>query len=349
VHYKNNFSFLRFFFACLVIYYHTFILGGFGKEPIAEFIGGQETMGNIAVIGFFVISGYLVTKSLMSSPSLFNYLWKRFLRIYPGFWMCLLVTALFFAPIAYFLENSSLQGFQIFGESGPFQYIVRNFSTLIHQYEINNLLNTVPYKHTFDGSLWTLFLEVKAYLLLFLLAVLGITRKRTYMLTIFLILWSLIVFNIPIMNVSNKFVRLLVDESFLFFLTYFFAGVVYFYYEKEITYRPYFLILFCIGLVVAIETGLLHETLPFIAPYMIFYVAFKLRLQKFDWLGDYSYGLYIYAFPIQQLTSLLGQNKNIAVYFILCFLVSFVFAIGSWHFIEKPSLSLKNIFPRYLS
>jgi peptidoglycan/LPS O-acetylase OafA/YrhL len=342
VHNENNFGVLRFFFALLVIYYHTFILGGFGEEPIAQFLGKQETMGNLAVIGFFVISGYLVTKSLATSPSLFSYLFKRFIRIYPGFWFCLTVTAFIFAPMAYYGEHYSLQGFSIFGEINSFQYIVRNFTTLIHQYNIGDLLNTVPYKNTFNGSLWTLFLEVKAYFFLACVALIGFHKKRRYILTFFLILWSIIIFNIPIENVSNKFVRLLVDESFLFYLTYFFGGVVYYYYEKEIVYRPAFFALFCLEFIFAVIVGALHQLLPAIAPYIILYLAFKLPWKNIDWIGNYSYGVYIYAFPVQQLISLSGYNKNIATYFILCTLISIVVASFSWHFIEKPALSLKK-------
>src|SRR5205823_11764580 len=85
-HRSNNFDFLRFFFAALVIFSHSFdLLRGSGANPISHFSRGQIDGGSLAVAGFFIISGFLVAQSYLTSRSVFDYLKRRKLRIYPGF------------------------------------------------------------------------------------------------------------------------------------------------------------------------------------------------------------------------------------------------------------------------
>jgi peptidoglycan/LPS O-acetylase OafA/YrhL len=77
--------------------------------------------------------------------------------------------------------------------------------------------------------------------------------------------------------------------------------------------------------------------------YLVFILAYheKLQLPIFRH-ADYSYGLYIYAFPLQQALAELDVTKNFSLYILLCFLVILPFAIFSWHIVEKPSLRLKE-------
>lgn len=59
---------------------------------------------------------------------------------------------------------------------------------------------------------------------------------------------------------------------------------------------------------------------------------------------DYSYGIYIYAFPIQQAASQLGKRNDWTWLEVLTISLVFtiMFASLSWHFVEKPVLALKN-------
>src|SRR5271165_7335160 len=92
--YKNNsIGFLRFLFAGAVIWSHSFGLGGFGIDPVQRYSGGTETAGTLAVAGFFFLSGFLITRSYGTSGSIVAFMWHRFLRIFPGFWVCLAICA----------------------------------------------------------------------------------------------------------------------------------------------------------------------------------------------------------------------------------------------------------------
>src|SRR3954467_1300000 len=84
----NNFDFLRLLLAVLVIVSHSAVLfspraANYAFQPMFLFTRGQQGFGSFAVAGFFALSGFLTTHSFLRSKSLFHYLWKRMLRIYP--------------------------------------------------------------------------------------------------------------------------------------------------------------------------------------------------------------------------------------------------------------------------
>lgn len=341
---KNSFSFLRFLFAILILYFHTFLLGGFGEEPLSRYPVFNEGIGRIAVYGFFVISGFLVTRSYLNSPGFVNYGFKRFLRIFPGFWVNLLITAFGFATLIYFLENHGLREFLSYKTEGPVNYVTMNFTTLMHQYNISNLLRDNSYPHVFNGSLWTLFLEVKAYILLGAIGLFGIVRAQKFIiLLIFITLWLLIIFEIPINSSTNKFIRLIIDESFLLYATYFFAGSVLYLFRRivPLNNKVFYVSIFLVILLSLLN--LLHQSLPILFPIITIGLANNLPFQNFDKYGDFSYGIYLYAFPVQQLVTYFNFNRDPLSYFILCFTLTISVAFLSWHFIEKPFLGLKKL------
>lgn len=339
---RNNFDFLRFFLAILVIFHHTFPLGGFGEDPINTLTNYKESAGSIAVAGFFIISGFLITKSLVESNSFTSFGAKRFLRIFPGFWTCLIITAFVFAPIVFFVENKTLVGF-LTADRGPINYVKVNFFLLMHEYSIAGLLSHSPHKTTFDGSLWTLFLEAKAYVAIFLLGIIGLSKNKKFTVPlIFLLLWFLILLRVPIHDSSNKFLRLIIDGSFLFYATYFFAGATLFLFSNKIPLNKYIFILALFVALISIPLGLVHFVMPITLPLIILWLAAFLPFSQFAIFGDFSYGIYIYAFPIQQLISFFNLNYDTISYFLLSVALTMIFAVGSWFLIEKPALSLKR-------
>ena len=96
--------------------------------------------------------------------------------------------------------------------------------------------------------------------------------------------------------------------------------------------------------VVATQIKLFLWVEPFTLPYIIFWLSVNLPFKNFDKHGDYSYGVYIYSFPIQQLLITLGLDKfGLSIYFILSLLLTMPLAMMSWNLIEKPCLQLKHI------
>jgi peptidoglycan/LPS O-acetylase OafA/YrhL len=340
---KNSFSFLRFFLAALVIFSHSHPLGGFGSEGI--FGSTQESYGGFAVYNFFILSGFLITRSYISSPSVWRFLWNRILRIIPGFWVCLIATILFFAPIIYLAENSSLNGYFNIEIDNPLDYLKANLFLEMRQYGIANLLKNVPYPKAFDGSLWTLIYELKCYFLIALLGAIGILKKyKKIVIYLFLFLWLIYIINTGVPGSASKIFPFFSDIYLLRLSIYFLAGAIYFLFIENIVINNKFFF-FALGLtILGIKNNFFPLIAPLTLPYILFWLASKLPFTNFDKYGDFSYGLYIYAFPIQQILASFGLNtKGFTLYFILSILTTMIPAVLSCHLVEKPCLKLKTI------
>src|SRR5271166_3036519 len=108
------------------------------RDPV-----GHGTLGDIAVDAFFAVSGFLIAASA-SRNSVPRYLWQRFLRIFPAFWVCLLVTAFLIAPIGWVAEDRSLSSYWS-APAGPIHYVVVNWFLRMHAYGIAGTPRLVPY------------------------------------------------------------------------------------------------------------------------------------------------------------------------------------------------------------
>jgi peptidoglycan/LPS O-acetylase OafA/YrhL len=339
---KNSFSFLRFFLAALVIFSHSIALGGFGPDVLGS---PEVSCGNLAVQGFFVLSGFLITRSYLTSSSVYRFLWHRILRIFPGFWVCLVVTTFVIAPIIYFSENGNLIGYFNTKTDNPLDYLKLNFFLEMRQFGIANLLGNVPIPKSFDGSLWTLIYEFKCYLFIALIGMIGVLRKNKQLIKYsFLFLYLISTIEIAIPGTAGKIIPYFSDISLLRLPIYFLAGSTYFLFKEEIFMSSKFF-LFALGLIIlGIKNHFYLVIAPLSLPYILFWLAFKLPLTNFDKYGDFSYGLYIYAFPVQQMLSYFKMNKHgFIVYFLASALISLLAAVLSYHVIEKPFLKLKSL------
>lgn len=110
---ENSLGFLRFFLSILVLFSHSHLIGkfDFNTEFLYVWSKGEKGFGDFAVDGFFALSGFLITDSYLKNPNIWRYLWKRGLRIFPGFWFCLFVTAFLIGPIVYFFRPSRFKIF----------------------------------------------------------------------------------------------------------------------------------------------------------------------------------------------------------------------------------------------
>ena len=153
----NSLNALRLALATLVIVSHAWPIGGFGNDPHI----GDLSFGGWAVAGFFAISGFLITSSRLRS-SFSAYLWRRMLRIFPGLWVCLLVTVLLFVPLAALVED----GADGLGAGSLLSYLAANGILESSHQGIGNTLDGSPYPSAWNGSLWTLWFEFGCYLVL---------------------------------------------------------------------------------------------------------------------------------------------------------------------------------------
>jgi len=163
-------------------------------KPGSESIIHKTTIGTVSVYGFFATSGYLIAGSA-SRNTPFQHLWQCFLRIFPAFWVCLIVTAFLFGPIAWFHDASSSStacGFSCYlrEPGGPIGYLTHNFWLQSNQPGIDGTLLNSPLPNLWDGSLWTLGFEFLCYLVVGTLAIVGLFKRRWAIAAAAFLLWN---------------------------------------------------------------------------------------------------------------------------------------------------------------
>jgi peptidoglycan/LPS O-acetylase OafA/YrhL len=129
---RNSLGLLRLVFAAAVIFDHAFPLGGWGTAPFLGYTDNQQSLGGLAVVGFFAISGYLIAKSGVSADVV-QFMWRRFLRIFPGYWLVLLVGAFLVGPAIWVAEGNALGDYLTLGPGGPIAYLYSNWTLAIGQ------------------------------------------------------------------------------------------------------------------------------------------------------------------------------------------------------------------------
>ncbi len=333
-HSANNFDFLRFLFAAIVIFSHSFALCGVGKrEPLSVLSGGQTYTAEIAVNGFFVISGFLITASWLRRPQWSEYLQKRVLRIYPGFLVVCLLCAFLVGPIGAVSPHAYFQQFRI----GAF---------LHHLFLLDKLSLPPTFSHNFvpnevNSSLWTIKIEFEFYLMTALLGTFGLFQRRGVLLAFAAAcLLSQTALALPFVSVTLPDALTI----HLRFLTYFLAGMVFFLYRDKIAYNRAGVAAAVVVLGIGAAAHTLAAVIALPVVYLLLAAAFSpaVRLHRFAQTQDISYGLYLYAWPIQQLlVQHFGALHNPWSLFLSALPLTALAAALSWHLIEKPCLRFK--------
>lgn len=330
---QDNFLLLRFLAAALVIYGHGYaIMVHKGPPELFHGLHWGVYSGTLAVDAFFVISGFLVTGSFLRRRHLANFLWARALRLVPAYLACLVLSAFVLGAI-----YTALPLADYLLHSGTRSYVLTNlhFGTKM-TWRLPEVFADNPRRATINGSLWTLPAEVRMYLWVALVGVLGILARRRYcnVLLAGLFVLGLVAPDHLLMVPVHLFVR----------LAGFFAFGAFCYVNRDVIPIHGALV---IGL--ALVAWSLRASLVY--PYVlgltevafVFWFAYRTRWHGWNRFGDYSYGLYLWGFPVQQVVAhhlpTLAPLANAAISLPL----ATVMAVLSWHFIEKPALTLKSL------
>jgi peptidoglycan/LPS O-acetylase OafA/YrhL len=346
----NAIGFLRLFFAAVVVLSHAYPIGGFGLDPAEVWSEGRENLGNLAVAGFFVLSGFLITRSAERAPNVGRFIWHRFLRIFPAFWVCLVVTVLVFAPVAAWLERGTLGPHVPFDANSSLRYVMFNADLTMRQYGIGGLLANVPYPRAFDGSLWTLRFEFACYLAVAFLALVGVIRRRRAVVAAAAAA-LFVAYAIPLAFAHHlpepwAFDALLHGNNRLAaeLVVYFFAGAVAYLYRDVLPLTRWAGVLALIAGVVALHWSIYSIVDPIAFSLATLWLAAELPLRDVDRRIDLSYGLYIYAFPLQQLAAAAGlMSLGVLGFTVLPLVGALALACVSWFVVERPSLALKHV------
>lgn len=322
----NALNALRLTLAVMVIVSHSRPIGGFGPDP--RF--GDVNLGALAVGGFFTISGFLITASRLNS-SFLGYGWRRARRIMPGFWVCLLVTAFVLAPV-----TAAVRGGWTLAAST--EYVVRQ--SLLYRagsFTIGDTLAGVPYP-TWNASLWTLFYEASCYVVVGVLVFSALFRRRAWP-TLAAFALSTVVAWISYAYGTPGTAGLLAV-----FLPWFLAGATLLRFADRIPLTWWGATVMAVVLAVMAWGGVVRLVAALPVAYLCLWlgVALPVRTHRICVRNDISYGMYLYAFPVQQLLLVLGAQRVGALAFTAASVgMTVPAAWGSWLLVERPALRWK--------
>lgn len=299
----------------------------------------MEFLSDMAVNLFFCISGFLILASAQR-VGLASYLWRRFLRIFPGYWVSIFFIILIAVPISYLMGTSKF----VWNTSENLKYVVNNFDLYKIQYVIPDTQIGVPWQ-AWNGSTWTLWYEFMAYLCLVPLAYIPVVKKYQRLTVTVAFLLSLLIFPFLVhvdasTNMYWHFARL---------VPMFLAGSLLYVWGDYIKVRvaPVVLAVTLTVLVHFIDNVYLVNTLQVLFAYGVLGLAGVLKIYC-GYVNDLSYGVYIYAFPVQQLLIVGGSaSLGILLNVVLTLAITMCLAYLSWNFVEKPAMGLKKLVPTH--
>lgn len=317
--------------ALLVVWSHSFALhlGSERTEWISLALDGCYNAGNLGVMAFFIISGILITQSWERSKSARSYFQKRVRRIYPGYMVATCISAFVVAPL--------------FG--GLFPSVIRTVG-------LNLMLrNEVPaaFFHNqapgpVNGSLWSIPYEFWCYIGVAIGAIFLLKRPR-----LLIAFCALMMFGKIIQDVTGKRPDLIIGKivGWPYFWTKigpsFVLGMVAYAYRDRLPRSGALLAVLVLAATAACWLNP-HLADLMVAPalaYSVLMVAFSDKLQVHDaaHYGDFSYGAYLYAFPIQQmLQATIGKHWGLPLFIAISMLLSLTAGVLSWHLVEKRFL-----------
>lgn len=322
-HRRNNFNLLRTICAITVIVSHAFPLAT-GDAQAEPFLSTGITPGMCAVIIFFAVSGFLIAGSFDRTPDLVRFATSRVRRIYPAYFASLLFSTLVLGALVttlpievYYLSPVTLW------------HAAANAAFYTTVTDLPGVFANNPHPYTMNGSLWSLPLEVLCYFALYCAGRAGLLRGNRCALFVLLGLAASVAWRTYGLGGALPHVV----PSFL-------TGTALYAYRERI---PASGLLFAAMVI----TTYAARNLPFHAELVratIAYGALSFATgatvlgRSFAQGGDYSYGLYLYGWPVTQ--SIINAFPGIKAFelLVLALPATAILAAASWHFVEKRAL-----------
>ncbi len=327
--------------AGLVLLSHSFELkdGNRNREIFTRLFHNSYTFGDLAVCGFFLLSGYLIVQSWQRNPALLDFLRKRVLRIYPGFIVALIVSVFVAGPLGAsvslpdYLRQVSIPKF-----IGQLVLLRVPTSPPVFQGQPYALVN---------NSVWTIQHEFRCYLLVAALGLLGGVKKREIWLggaVVFVA--SLFLPSSATGALSFPGAKLILGDAgaLLRFFAFFSVGGCFCLFREKIAYKKMYAALATPVLLLCLfQQSLASIALATVGAYLFFCFAFAKipLLNPFKQFSDISYGVYLYGWPVQKLILWYLPYLSPWLVFLLSSLLSGICGLLSWHLVEQPFLRLK--------
>jgi peptidoglycan/LPS O-acetylase OafA/YrhL len=327
-HRLNNFDLLRLLFASIVVLYHCYDLS---FSPAYLWIP-HVASANLAVQGFFAMSGFLIIGSYENSSTLRSYLSKRGRRILPAYWAALiftLVLGMVFStlPLRVFLTSAS-----------TWKYAVANFcfANFLHP-SLPGLFENNPVMSSVNGSLWTIKLEVMFYLAV--PVIVWLCRKIGKLQTLGGLFLLSVIYVTTIRQFHPTLAAQLPGQ-----LCFFMVGALAYYYRdwcKRNAWLAWIIAISCY--LVSVFSGWIAFRAVGVSLGVICFALLLPPIGRPAKYGDFSYGTYVFHFPVIQTFIAVGLVKShpkLTLGLILLSVAGLSFA--SWNLVEKPFLGRDN-------
>lgn len=339
----NSFGVLRLMMASLVLISHSYMFA-FGTplaEPLTAWTG--HSLGQHAVQGFFILSGILVAQSFDRSRSLLDFAAARALRIFPALIVCVLLTALVLGPLVSLLPAS-----QYFTSMALPVYLLKTLSLATGSAPLPGVFNDLPMSGIVNSSLWTLKFEVLCYAGLALAGTAGLFNPK-YRKAVAALLAAFL-FAIYAIDPQN-FTEHTFTDNVRYFVLYFGTGTLIYIVRDELAIVGAALVPLAALFVIALGTRYAELTTALLLGYAIVWASSKSFGPMRAWCNkiDLSFGVYIYAGPIQQALIEVGPDIDPAVISLFAFAFVLPLAVLSWVLIEHPALALRSQVRRLLT
>ena len=336
---NHQFDLLRILFAILVSLSHAPEItdGNASRELLHRFTRAPMTFGTLGVDGFFVLSGDLIIQSWLGDPEFLNFLRKRVLRIVPGYLVAVVLSTLAVGLLA--------PGVALFFRGLDVQFV--KSVVLLGSPATPPVFPGRPYPMV-NAALYTISYEFRCYLLIALLGLCGVLRRPMLVLVATALLLSSLVYAAPFERMHQpRHLEFLVGQPGLAFrlTAVYLVGCCFYLFRDRTRFRPLF------ALVTTVVTVLCFAFAPARAEFAMVlggaYLMFYLGQAHLPWLSgmnrlpDTSYGIYLYGWPVESLWIWFHRGSpwiTFLGYTVICFGLGWL----SWHFVERPALTLKR-------
>ena len=344
----NNLDFLRLAAASAVIFGHSYNLLGRSDPLLGVLAMGT---GRLAVAVFFCLSGYLVAGSLIRRRSLVEFTLARALRIYPGLIAANSVVVLV-AGVALTTHSAA----SYFTSKATWWFLLVNSTTIKTVAALPGVFTDNPVASNVNGSLWTLPVEVRMYALVLLCGIVAavgaavgaagrrVSRERLLPWALAAAFAAAYALSATHWRPAGKEVVVLGAPNALVLVPYFAAGALFCLARERVKLVGWAAAVAIALSVTARGTALSQVITPAAISYACLYLGYsrRIRLRGFARYGDFSFGMYIYAFPIQQTIYAHTAIRSPLLNALIAWALSLAVAAASWHLVERRALAFKD-------
>lgn len=335
--FQNNYDFLRVFAALSITFFHSFaLLNKLKLDPLFILTNGRINFSFIGLNIFFCISGYLIAKSATTSPTLINYLWKRLLRIQPLLILTCVLTVFFLGPI---FTNLTTPDFFLNGDT--WTYFRNVFPAFGIQFSLPGVFLKNIGESGVNGSLWTLIVEERLYLIM---CFLFLFKKQNSWYVTFYVLFINAIYLYNHFYYSGELIPFMDTNAFYYSLVFLNSAVL-FILKVNLSKSIYPIVfLSTIVTILGIIFPMFNFLFLFSFPFLINGIAqIKGITNHAGKYGDFTYGIYVFSFPVQQMLIAKGiAINNPYLLFIISSAIAIPMAVASWHLLEKKFLRMKK-------